>query len=231
MKAQEHKKKYHSKKPPVCTVAPDGYQINKPGSSFDFFRPPSSTDERVIVPLYLNDLGNTKFIPDEYFTMPEQLRKLDVDPDVWSNWATSTKERAADLPVYKIGPISGFCVQLCIGIPWVCYMQCHNNDVVEKFKKEALTDLNKNVLKSEGDRDAKLQQADCSIGREESSRSMTIEWLAIPLTDSDATILNQSNWQYRYIHNMLEEIPKGEICLEGSCFCFGFEIPCGLYYY
>ena len=96
-----------------------------------------------------------------------------------------------------------------------------------------VTDLNKNVLKSEGVRDAKLQQAECSVGSEESSRTMTIEGLAIPLTDSDAAILNQANWQYRYRYrgDTLEEIPKGEICPENSCIRCGFRIPCGLYYY
>lgn len=233
MKAMEHKKSFHSKKPPVCTVAPDGYEINEPGSTFSFFRPPSSTDDRVIVPVILTNFGNTKFIPDEYCTMPEQLKKLDIDPNLWSNWATNMKERAATLPVYGIGPIWKCLFSVLLGCPCVCYMMSHNANLLEKFKEEALIELNKNVLKSEGVRDAKLQQAECTVGSGDNSVSQTIHWLTIPLTDADAAVLNQANWQYRYRNRsaLLEEIPKGEICPFGNCICLCFEIPCGLYYY
>jgi len=260
----EHKKSYHTKKPNVCAVAPsgiemkhkksyhtkrqkpdlysvasDGFEIEKPGSSFNFLRPPSSTDERLIIPHLLNSAGLTTFIPDEYCTMPEQLKKLDIDPNLWSNWATSTKERAAELPVYKIGCVLNALASLLICCPCVLYMYSHNEGVIENFREEALTDLNKNVLGSEGFRDAKLQTAEATIGAGEDTVTKNIEWLAIPLTDSDAAILNQTNWKYRYEKRshpdgggILVEIPEGEICPAGFCMCCCcYTYPCGLYYY
>ena len=80
---QEHMS-FHCKRQnkPLTTVAPDGYQVNKPESEFGFLRPPSSTDERVIIPL----IGTNEFIQDELCTMPEELKKLDIDSNLWSNW-------------------------------------------------------------------------------------------------------------------------------------------------
>ena len=210
-------------------MAPDGYQVNKPESEFAFLRPPSSTDERVIIPL----IGTTEFIPDEFCTMPEELKKLDIDPNLWSNWATSMKERAAKLQEYEIGPIWICLFMSLIGMPCFCYMEGHNSDLLENIRKEGLIELNKNVLSSEKVNDAKLQQVVHTIQHGQGSLRKIVQWFAISLTDSDASILNQANWKYIYNRDngLLQEIPEGLICEEGVCMVFCFEIPCGLYYY
>ena len=165
--------------------------------------------------------------------MPEELKKLDIDPNLWSNWATSMKECAATLQEYEIGPIWICLFMALIGMPCVCYMEGHNSDLRENIRKEGLIELNKNVLSSEKVNDAKLQQVVHTIQHGEGSVRKTVQWFAISLTDSDASILNQANWKYIYDRDsgLLQEIPEGLICEEGVSMVFCFEIPCGLYYY
>ena len=74
------------------------------------------------------------------------------------------KEHFATLPVYEIGPIWQRFFSALIGLPCVCYMLNRNADLVEELKKEALIELNKNVLNSEGVKEAKLQQTECDVG-------------------------------------------------------------------
>jgi hypothetical protein len=195
-------------------------------NDFSFFRPPSSSAERLIIPL----AGKIKAgINEKYKDLPVALHDHNINQSEWSNWVDGmTAADETSNPSSKFLKIC--CFMTVVGCPVYLYLQCKDLKAGEQARRNGVDILNNDVLRNV--LYAKVQESYAHAGGGRSAASndsprRTISWISISLTEEDAVKLKQENdfqcvTDSRRDGPVHEEYPEGAIA---DCIC------CGLYHY